>query len=98
MAGSRVILWIRPVRMKPLAGLLIQLVVPGEDARQVSVTIFAPQGRRIRTLFEGRKQPGKHTIEWDGLTDGGEPAASGVHICGARIGEYATSRKLMLLR
>jgi hypothetical protein len=36
-------------------------------------------GRVVATLVEGVRGPGEHAVVWDGTTDAGERAASGVY-------------------
>lgn len=42
--------------------------------------LYDVTGRRVRVLDAGRLGAGKHTLEWDGRTDTGVEAASGVYI------------------
>lgn len=76
----------------------IRFVVPGEASQPVKVAVFDLQGRRIRTLLDGVRNAGEHAVLWDGLTDGGEPAASGIYIYRIGIGGVATSGRLSLVR
>ena len=50
--------------------------LPGK-AGSVSVLIKDSQGSVVRTLGLGEKASGRHTIDWDGKTDGGVNAKSG---------------------
>ncbi|HDQ44976.1 MAG TPA: DUF362 domain-containing protein [bacterium] len=51
------------------------------SSASVSLAIYRADGRRIRTLAEGSQDAGIHVRQWDGLTDSGLPAASGVYFC-----------------
>jgi hypothetical protein len=46
----------------------------------VSLRIYDPTGRRVRTLVQGIRGPGSYRALWDGSTDAGVPAASGVYL------------------
>ena len=47
----------------------------------VSVAVYDLRGRRVRTLLHERVEPaGRTTVTWDGVTDAGEPAPSGVYL------------------
>lgn len=76
----------------------IRFAVPGERSQPVIVAIYDPQGRRIRSLIDEPRNPGEHSVVWDGLTDRGEPVPSGVYVYGITIGDFATSGKLAMLR
>ncbi len=45
----------------------------------VTVRIYDLAGRVVRTLVDGMKDPGKYSGTWDGTTDAGDRAASGVY-------------------
>ncbi|GEM_PF-3869123 len=74
----------------------IQFELP--TAAQVSIEIYNIHGQKIRTLIDGRKMAGFHTVLWDGRMDSGEPAASGVYIYRLKTREFAMNKRLLLLR
>ncbi|MCK4511555.1 T9SS type A sorting domain-containing protein, partial [bacterium] len=45
----------------------------------VAIRVYDVAGRVVRTLVDGEAEAGPHTIVWDGTTDSGERAASGVY-------------------
>lgn len=47
----------------------------------VRLQLYDTQGRLVRTLVNGTGQAGKFQVEWDGLDDGGLPAAPGFYLC-----------------
>jgi ligand-binding sensor domain-containing protein len=51
----------------------------GKDA-EVSLDIFNVAGQRIRTLVRERRSSGTHFVFWNGLTDRGQSAPSGVYV------------------
>lgn len=48
-------------------------------AGQVTVRVIDVSGRVVRTLVDRTVEPGAHSLVWDGRTDSGERAASGVY-------------------
>jgi len=46
---------------------------------RVTIRIYDVAGRIVRTLVDGEAEPGEHTVIWDGATDAGQRAASGVY-------------------
>ncbi|HWN82129.1 MAG TPA: FlgD immunoglobulin-like domain containing protein, partial [Candidatus Udaeobacter sp.] len=89
--------WLGPVAPNPTAGpasLVFALPAPAP----VMVAVHDAAGRRVRTLIDERVEPGEHRTQWDGRTDRGGRAASGIYffrllIDGRSIGE----RKLVYL-
>lgn len=66
---------------------------------KVTVEIFDVGGRRVRSLLHGTEvPPGLQEIRWDGRTDGGEPASSGVYMARVGDGSGARTARLVLVR
>ena len=62
----------------------VKLAVPG--AAEGAVRVYDVQGKEIRTLAQGRFEPGEHAIEWDGRDASGAMAAAGIYFVAARVG------------
>jgi hypothetical protein len=45
----------------------------------VTIRVYDIAGRVVRTLVDGDAEPGEHKVVWDGTTDAGQRAASGVY-------------------
>jgi uncharacterized protein (DUF362 family) len=60
--------------------------VPGAAA--VTLTVFNPEGRRVRKLADRTMASGWHRLEWDGKTDAGKIAAAGVYYCQLRTANF----------
>ncbi len=41
---------------------------------------------------------GRHTVEWNGTNQSGQPAASGIYFCRLKSGGIDITRKMILLR
>lgn len=68
------------------------------ESRKVHVRIHDHTGRLIRNLCNQTLPAGHHQLDWDGCSDGGQRAASGVYLLRISAGDYETSRRLILLR
>ena len=69
---------------------------------RVSVRVYDLAGRVVATLVDEEVEPGEHVATWDGTTDSGERAASGVYFVRLEAGRLrrasAVARKLVLLK
>ena len=74
----------------------IEYVLPAPA--HVSVRIYTFLGRRIRTLDQGDRSTGVHAVEWDGKTDSGEAASSGIYLYRVDAGGRAASDRLLLMK
>ena len=64
----------------------------------VEMTIYDAAGKRIRTLTAGHYSAGRHEVVWNGSTDAGRSAASGVYFVRIKLEEMSAVRKLVLLK
>ncbi|MCK6621885.1 MAG: tandem-95 repeat protein [Calditrichaceae bacterium] len=64
----------------------------------VTLAIYDVQGRRVRTLVNENKAPGRYTVQWDGRDGGGRPAASGMYVYRLEAGGFRAVRKMILLK
>jgi hypothetical protein len=64
----------------------------------VSVRIYDAGGRLIRTLWDGTQAAGEHGLIWDGRTNDGVGANSGVYLCTFHAGGVARAQKVFHYR
>lgn len=74
----------------------LRLVNPRQGA--VSVAIFDVQGRMVRALVDGDLPAGEHLVAWDGTTDRGTRAGSGVYFARMITGREVVGAKLVLVK
>jgi hypothetical protein len=67
-------------------------------ATGVAVTIYDPSGRRVRNLLTGALPAGVHRLLWDGRTDRGEPARSGIYFIRMTTERGAFTSKVAIVR
>ena len=72
----------------------IAWTIPAEGT--ATVDILDVNGRRIRTVWQGRLQAGPHTFPWDGRDDGGRAAAPGIYFARLRTEEGVSTTKMIL--
>jgi hypothetical protein len=95
---------------RPRAPLLEALPNPFESATTIGLTnpadrplparilVLDVHGRRIATLLEASVAPGRIRTRWNGVTDRGEKAPSGVYLIRAELGGLHESRRVVLVR
>jgi flagellar hook assembly protein FlgD len=64
----------------------------------VWLDIYDVRGRQVRTLIAGRQLGEGSPVVWDGRSDSGESAASGVYFARARYGEEVATVKFALVK
>ncbi len=67
-------------------------------ATSVEVEVFNLRGQKLRTLASGALLAGVHTLIWDGATDSGTAAASGVYLLRVRGEGSSLIRRIMVIR
>lgn len=69
-----------------------------EAAGRASLRIHDVSGRLVRTLLENDIAAGTYSIQWDGRSDRGDQAPSGVYFYTLQAGPERQTRRLTLLR
>lgn len=64
----------------------------------VRLAVYDAAGRLVRTLAGGAEVAGQHQVRWDGTTDDGSRAASGVYFCRLDAGAFSDTRRLTLVK
>ena len=83
-----------PNPFNPSTSISYSIGSPG----QVELKIFDVRGSLVRTLVSGFQAAGEKTVTWDGLSDGGMQAASGVYFYRLKTPGFSDTRKMILLR
>ena len=65
---------------------------------EVKIEIYNIAGQKVRTLFNGVRPAGLHSVVWNGTGDSGNKLSSGVYVYKIKAGDYTTSRKMILLK
>ena len=65
---------------------------------RVVIRVHNLAGRVVATLVDAEREAGEHEAIWDGTTDEGLPASSGVYFIRMEAGGYRASEKLVLLK
>ncbi len=65
---------------------------------KIKLTIFDCSGRKIKTLVNAYQRAGVHQVYWNGLTDQGKQASSGVYVYQLQAGNKQLSGKMVLMK
>ncbi len=65
---------------------------------RVRLAIYDPAGRVVRVLVAAMREPGAYEAVWDGRTEGGAQAASGVYLCRMEAASFSATRQMTLLK
>ena len=71
--------------------------VPAGGAH-VTLQVFDVGGRLVTTLVDGAEPEGERSVTWRGVDDRGRELPSGVYFYRMTAGEYAETRKMLLLK
>jgi len=74
----------------------IKYVIP--ETGPVTLGIYDARGRLVRTLVSGIQPHGEHVQTWNGLSDDGTSAASGVYYVRLQSKGRVRTQKAVLLR
>lgn len=64
----------------------------------VRVAVYDVEGKLVRVLHDGAKDPGPHRLTWDARDGGGQQLASGVYFIEAKTTTWRNIRKIVLLK
>ena len=68
------------------------------SAQTVQVTVFDPQGQRLRVLASGAFPAGRRRVRWDGAADGSGVVGNGVYFVRLEAGSQISQTKLVLMK
>ncbi|MCG8608049.1 T9SS type A sorting domain-containing protein, partial [bacterium] len=75
---------------------VINYTVP--QTAPIRLRVYNVLGQKIRTLLDGVKERGTHTIQWDGLNDSGQQVAVGIYFFRLETDDLTLSRKMLLVK
>ena len=64
----------------------------------VSIKIYNAMGQLVRTLEDGRLDPGRYSTHWDGTNTSGHRVSSGVYFYKMDAGKFAATKKMLMVK
>ncbi|HAM36986.1 MAG TPA: hypothetical protein DCP85_13785 [Elusimicrobia bacterium] len=90
---------LHPAANLAVRGTMIRIGLPLDVAGQASVRIYNVAGERVKTLELGSLDGGAYYYQpWDGRTESGRDAASGVYVGVLKVGGRTKSFKMALIK
>ncbi len=78
------------------AGTQVSYIIP--RASPVLIRIYDVRGELVKTLVDGHQEAGRHVVGWNGQTEKGQPAGSGLYFCSFEAQGHSQVMKMVLLR
>src|SRR5262245_28295547 len=64
----------------------------------VLLRVFDVNGAHVATVYDGNLNQGRHSLEWTGRNDNGQPVASGMYLYTLTTDGQSLSRKMVVLK
>jgi len=64
----------------------------------VSLKVYNILGQEVRTLVDEEQAPGNYSVRWDGRDNAGRELTSGIYIYRIQAGDFAQTRRMILLK
>ncbi len=67
-------------------------------ATAVDISVYNVLGSRVATVVSGEMAAGYHLVEWNGITDNGAPAGSGVYFLRMSAGPFSATSRIVMMK
>ena len=64
----------------------------------VTIRIYNVMGKVVKTLVNTQKNPGMHSVKWDGTNEFGQPVSSGLYIYSMQAGKFTAVKKMLFVK
>ena len=68
------------------------------DQTHVNIIIYDMLGKQVRALMDQTQEAGYRSIIWDATNDYGKPVSAGIYLYQIQVGEYISTKKMVLLK
>ena len=65
---------------------------------RVEVIVYDVGGRMVRTLIDGEREAGLHSVVWDGKNDRGHPVGTGIYWSQMKTESFLSNKKMVILK
>jgi flagellar hook assembly protein FlgD len=74
----------------------IRISLPKSE--MVEIAVFNALGQKIRTLVSQKMAAGSHMAVWDGRNDAGQFVSSGIYFYSLKAGDFAKTKKMVMVK
>ena len=64
----------------------------------VNIVIYDMLGKQVKTLVDQAQEVGYRKVVWDATNDYGKPVSAGIYLYRIQVGEYISTKKMVLLK
>ena len=68
------------------------------EETKISLTVFNIKGQKVKTLYSGTVEEGKHTVTWNGEDENDKPVSSGIYFYKLKTCKQELTHKMLLLK
>jgi hypothetical protein len=76
----------------------ISFAIPVDTQHALSLRIYDISGKLIKTLINGEKEPGYHSVIWDGRDEKGKEVSSGAYFYRIESENFSQTKQCLLLK
>lgn len=87
-----------PNPFNPTTTIQFSVAASSNWGASVSLKIFDMTGREVKTLVNQDMPAGDYSVEWDGTNNHGQKVAGGMYLYRMVAGEFAATRKMVLMK
>ena len=69
-----------------------------DQALDVNLSIYNMLGQKVRTLTDGAKNAGSHTVQWNGIDDMGISVSTGIYLYRLTSGSKSVTKKMAFMK
>lgn len=95
--GRAAVAWLGASQPNPLrsSGGAIRYALP--STQRVTLEVYDVTGRKVRTLVDGSREAGTHSVHWDARDAAGRPLSAGVYLYRMRTDGFEATRRTVLV-
>jgi len=87
-----------PNPFNPTTTLRFDIPLTGSGLVNTKLVIYNSLGQLIRNLYQDRLSPGSYEVQWDGRTNSGNLAPSGIYFVMFNADGFSQIRKITFLK
>jgi hypothetical protein len=76
----------------------IEFTIPAGISVPAKIVIYDIRGRQVRNLVDREEEPGEYQVHWDGRDDHMQAVSSGAYLYRIEVGNFVSTRKMLLVR